>query len=925
MNSVMPFVVAGIAAGSLYGLAATGLVLTYKTSGIVNFGHGALATAAAYVFFWLSVDHGLDWKLGFVLSVFILGPLLGLLMERIARQLSHRQTAWKIVGTVGLILIVQGIGTIKYGPDRIVVQQFLPKGRETFRLLDVNIQYGQVEVAAIAVVVAGALYALFRFTRLGIAMRAVVDDPDLVDLQGTNPTAVRRISWIIGSTLAAMSGVLVLPFLHLEPIILTFLVVQTFGAAAIGRFTSIPLTFAGGLAVGVGSSLLTKFEIDFPILAGTASGLPFIVLIIVMLVTPKRHLIPPSSTESRSPLEWHGPRLLRVIAYIVVFVALLFVPLLIDFRIIAWTRALTVSIVVLSLGVLVRTAGIVSLCTAAFSAIGAVAASHLLMEAHVPFIVAIVLAGLIAVPIGALVAIPAIRLSGLFLALATLGFGLLCERVFYRQRYMFGQSTSGRAIPRPDWAKTDDRYYLLVLAFVAGSVLFVGLIERGRFGRVLRGTRDSPRAVSTLGLNINASRVIALCVGAFLAAVAGALYGGINQLVTAEENYFMSFNSIVLIAVLALAPFRTPWYAIFAALTQVIPTYIEARNTAHWLNVIFGFFAVTVALQGGQRPMPQRFRKFFERGRGVRVGAICSTSNVKQSSADPGRSVSGVSPAPVPGLTVSGLTVRFGGLIAVDGVSLEAPTGRITGLIGPNGAGKTTLINSCSGLIHIASGNVTLHGRDVSKAGPSRRARLGLGRTFQVMELCESLTVAENVALGREAGQAGGRVGAQLFAPRSELQIRDAAVNEAMRSCGITHLAEEQAGNLSTGERRLVELARTMAGPFDILLLDEPSSGLDSHETEAFGALLRDVVDSRGCGLLLVEHDVALVMKICEYIYVLDFGSLIFEGTPREVASSVEVQAAYLGSEADHVLEVAQNHPREDVVLIADAAPGATP
>jgi ABC-type branched-subunit amino acid transport system ATPase component len=194
-----------------------------------------------------------------------------------------------------------------------------------------------------------------------------------------------------------------------------------------------------------------------------------------------------------------------------------------------------------------------------------------------------------------------------------------------------------------------------------------------------------------------------------------------------------------------------------------------------------------------------------------------------------------------------------------------------------------------------------LSGNDVSRVSPPGRARHGLGRTFQIMELCESLTVVDNVALGRESSQAGAQVFSQVFAPRSDIIVRDLATAEALELCGIEALSEQQAGALSTGQRRLVELARCLAGPFDLLLLDEPSSGLDHTETERFGGVLTKVVQERGCGILLVEHDMSLVMEVCQYIYVLDFGRLIFEGTPAEVGSSAEVQAAYLGSESIEV------------------------
>jgi ABC-type branched-subunit amino acid transport system ATPase component len=251
----------------------------------------------------------------------------------------------------------------------------------------------------------------------------------------------------------------------------------------------------------------------------------------------------------------------------------------------------------------------------------------------------------------------------------------------------------------------------------------------------------------------------------------------------------------------------------------------------------------------------------------------------------------------VSGLSITGLTVRYGGLTAVSAVSLEAPRGSITGLIGPNGAGKTTIFNACSGLA-AAEGKVALDGSDLSHLSPAGRARKGLGRTFQRMELFDDLSVAENVALGREAGLAGRSVVGQLMCRAGERsEVRDAA-DAAIERCGLTDLARREAGTLSTGQRRLVELARALAGRFTMLLLDEPSSGLDRAETEIFGDILTGVLAEREVGMLLVEHDMALVMGVCRYLYVLDFGQLIFQGTPADVQSSDEVRAAYLGTEA---------------------------
>jgi ABC-type branched-subunit amino acid transport system ATPase component len=253
-------------------------------------------------------------------------------------------------------------------------------------------------------------------------------------------------------------------------------------------------------------------------------------------------------------------------------------------------------------------------------------------------------------------------------------------------------------------------------------------------------------------------------------------------------------------------------------------------------------------------------------------------------------------------LDVQDLKVAFGGLVAVDGLALHAPSGRITGLIGPNGAGKTTTFNACSGLVTPAEGIIRLDGQDITGLSTAHRARLGIGRTFQQMELFDSLSVMENVAIGSEAPMAGANPITQVFSKSSDRASIEGAARAAIALCGIDELAEVTAGSLSTGQRRLVELARCLAGPFRILLLDEPSSGLDRQETEHFGRILQRVVDERGVGILLVEHDMSLVMEICHHIYVLDFGVPIFEGSPAEVAASPLVQAAYLGTE-EEILE----------------------
>ncbi|MDQ1568248.1 MAG: branched-chain amino acid transport system ATP-binding protein [Actinomycetota bacterium] len=252
------------------------------------------------------------------------------------------------------------------------------------------------------------------------------------------------------------------------------------------------------------------------------------------------------------------------------------------------------------------------------------------------------------------------------------------------------------------------------------------------------------------------------------------------------------------------------------------------------------------------------------------------------------------------GLRAEDVVVRFGGLVALGGVTVEAPRGRITGLIGPNGAGKTTMFNVCCGFQKADEGTVTLDGKDISHESPARRARLGIGRTFQRMELFGSLTVRENVELAAEAAHVGDDPLTQLGIVGGRGKVRKevkAIADELICDTGLEHIYDRLASEISAGQGRLVELARALARGPNLLLLDEPSSGLDAAESAEFAQLLVRLVQDRDLGILMVEHDMSLVLTICQWIHVLDFGKPLMNGTPEQVRTSEEVRAAYLGQE----------------------------
>jgi ABC-type branched-subunit amino acid transport system ATPase component/branched-subunit amino acid ABC-type transport system permease component len=905
---VLPFVIAGLVTGAVYGLAAVGLVLTYKTSGVFNFAHGALATVAAYLFYTLHVQHDLAWPIAAFVCVFVAPIPLALAIEFVGRSISRAGLASQVAATVGLALIVQAVVLLIYGIEETrTIKVFLADGQTTIG--SATVQYADIVTVVIALLATGLLYAFFRVSRTGVAMRGIVDDASLLGLAGTNPVRVRRASWMIGVSIASLSGVLFAALLPLDPTLLTLLVVQAFGAAALGGFTSLPLTFAGGLAIGVLASLCTKWFAT-GVLASVPPAIPFIVLFVVLLVFPRRYLVESVKLLPRAKSGWTPPAPLSIAGGVLLFGVLLLVPSFAGLRLADWTTAVGTAVIFLSLGLLVRLSGQVSLSHVAFAAIGACALGHLVTDEGLPWALALLCSGLIAVPISALLAIPAMRLTGLYLALATFGFGVALNYMFYPQDFMFGSTGLGTEVPRPSGFTGDEGYYYLVLGLAVAATLFVIALTRSRLGRLLRGMADSPTALTTSGTSVNLTRTLVFCLSAFMAAIGGALVAAGQE--TISNVSYPPLLSLTYLVLVVICVGREPWYAVMAAaLLILVPAYVEGESATYWLQLGFGLAAVAYAVLpsrvfGTPQVLRSAIDRAFRRGEHAFTGDPDPDPDGGADAPPVEVAVERVAPAT---LTVDGLRVAFGGNVAVDGFSMEAPTGRITGLIGPNGAGKTTTFNACSGLLRPSDGRVGFDEVDVTRRGPSARARRGLGRTFQRMELFDSLSVRENVAIGWEGSRAGPNPLSHLLAAPGQKRDMARATARALALCELDDVADRPAGSLSTGQRRLVELARCLAGPFRVLLLDEPSSGLDHAETERFGTILQRVVQERGVGILLVEHDMELVMKVCEQIYVLDFGKPLFSGTPTEVLGADVVRAAYLGEDDAELAGVAAGGP----------------
>jgi ABC-type branched-subunit amino acid transport system permease subunit len=595
VSDILPFVIAGLTSGALYGLAATGLVLTYKTSGIFNFAHGAVAAAAAYLFHELWSVRGWPWPIAVIVSLTATGVVLGVVLELVARRVSATEPATRIVATVALLLVIQGGATAIYGASAIPVQRFLPDS--TFEAAGVIVGWDQLITVGLAVLLVGALFAFFKTAALGVEMRAVVESPELLDLTGSSPTRVRRSAWVIGCAFAALSGILLAPNLGLEATLLTLLVVQAFGAAAVGRFQNLGVTFIAGMGIGIAGSVITKFVADVPELSGLPGSLPFLVLFVALLFL-KADTVGAKVTRRRPYRPVQLTRGGRTASLAVGALLVLIIPSLVGAKLPVYTNGAIYVTLFASLALLVRTSGQVSLCHATFAAAGATTFSHLSTGMGLPWMAALILTGVAVVPVGALVALPAIRLSGLYLALSTFGFGVLVEQVLFPKGIMFGV-TGTRAAARPELLGLDsDRGFFYLCAGIAVLALVaVAAIGRSRLGRLLRGLADSPVVLATHGANANTTRVLAFCASAFLAAISGALILTLTG--TASTAGFTIMQSLTLLAVLAISGRSTIFAPVVGAvLLVIVPSYVSDPNLSAYLQIVFGLSAVVATSFG---------------------------------------------------------------------------------------------------------------------------------------------------------------------------------------------------------------------------------------------------------------------------------------------------------------------------------------
>jgi branched-chain amino acid transport system permease protein len=590
METYLALGVLGIVVGCIYGLTATGLVVTYTTSGVFNFAHGAIGMVAAFTYWQLTVAWGLPALVGLALVLLVLAPLFGALVERLLiRPIQGGSSDLPLVVTLGLLLFLIGVANVAWKPTETRVLPAFLSSLDPVQIGALSVTWNQLLVVATAGAVAVGLRLLFTRTRLGIAMRGVVDDPDLAAMAGVSPARVQQFSWALGATLASLAGILLAPVVNLSILVLTLLVINGYAAALFGRLKSLPLTAVGALGLGLTEAYVVGLGTgDFFRTVGPV--LPMVFLFAALVLLPANRLRAgavlgssvPTVPSLRQSLAWGGALLVGVLAL---------APVLSTTNLAIGGRAFTLAITLLSLVLLTGYAGLVSLCQLAFVGLGAFAMGSWGGGS----VLGLAAAVLLAAGAGALVALPTLRLRGLYLALATFAFANALDRVFFDRA--FGDNDS-LPVPRLELplvpTESDQAFFVLTAVVFVACAVGVLAVRRGRWGRQLTALNDSPAACATLGLNTTWTKLVVFSAAAGLAGLSGALFGGLRGSVSPSD--FVALSSLVLLLSLRIGGINTVTGALvgasFVALTPTLQA--EVPSVPQLTFLLTGLAAVSI-------------------------------------------------------------------------------------------------------------------------------------------------------------------------------------------------------------------------------------------------------------------------------------------------------------------------------------------
>ncbi len=600
---------------------------------------------------------------------------------------------------------------------------------------------------------------------------------------------------------------------------------------------------------------------------------------------------------------------------------LLAAPLARGYTLYVWALAGVYVIAAIGLNLLTGYAGQISLGHAGLLAIGAYGSALLVTKLGWPLALSIPAAGLLTGLVGLVLLIPALRLTAIYFAIATLGFGAAVAQLLPNWSGLTG-GHQGLRVPKMALAAGSDaeRYALMALATMLMIALAYNLV-RSHLGRAWLAMRDHEPAAQALGIYPPELKAYAFVASAFFTGIAGGLYAHLVGYISPGD--FHLGISITLFAMIAVGGFATvPGAVLGAVFLSLLPHWLSATRELSqilygvalvavvvflpygiWGQLLVGYYrlrfseerwaergrALLARLQRALRPMATRLA-LAASSNPVSLAVEPQTRNTKRSQRGGGG----------PLLEVEDVTVRFGGLKALDSVSFTVQEGEIVGLIGPNGAGKTTLFNVISRFYSPESGRIVLDGEDLLKLKPHQLIERGVVRTFQNIGLFPYMSVLDNLLVGEHRRFRSGPVSVALGLPRAKREERlfRAQAEQRLAEFGLLMLKDAYVWALPYGTKKLIELLRALLAEPRLLLLDEPVAGMSQEERERMGQLIRRARDEWGVTVLLVEHDMSFVMGLCDRVVALSFGRVIAEGRPEEVAVHPHVVEAYLGEEA---------------------------
>ena len=903
-----PTLMRGLATGLVFALLASGLVLVYRSSGIINFAHAELGlVASAMVELLVNRGHVPYW-MTFPAALGTAATIAALCELVVIRRLRSAPRVMTVVATLGLSQFLLFLVAAIRGAATSTMP--LPPGFPEWHLDSLTMNPAFTAILFLGPLAVLSVSLILRRTQIGRTIRGAAANPDAARLAGLSPARASAVAWGFAGALSGLSSILVTGAFGSAAASSAgpTLLVPAIAAAVIARFRSLGVAFAAGIALGIFQEIVS-FNVDS---GGSVALAMFVVVFAGLLV--QRHTGSRSSDTSNwmsiasAPLP---PRARRVGAALAALVGAVLVgagALGSSATAVSLTFVVATASIALSVFVITGMAGQLSLGQFAVAGVGAVIGIRVTSSTG-DLLLGLVAAGIAGSLTTLLIGLPGLRLRGLFAAVTTLAFAVVAREWLLGQTWMagFGRSLDDVSVVGLALRTSQAKFVFSVVVYLV-LALAVHNVNRSGLGRRVRALRDNESQARGFTIGAFATRAATFGFAGFVAGASGLLLGVAASTVTAAN--FPSSQSITIVAAAVLGGLQGVFGSLLGALYLVgVPRFVPLDN-AGLAATSFGWLALLLLAPQGIggllnrvlariSAMPVATMPTAEPGAAFSLGTF-SRRSARGADVARGANVARGTDGDEPLLSVTGLSKSYGGVRAVVGVDLHVRTGDTVGLIGGNGAGKTTLFELIGGFVRADSGTIVYRGRDITSLNAEQRARIGIIRSFQDAALFSTFTVREAILVALERRHRT-RVLPALLGARRQEKAQRALADELLAMCGLSSYADSVVSTLSTGTRRITEIACMIALDPEVLLLDEPSAGIAQRETEALTNVIRTVREQLGTSVVLIEHDMPFVRSLSDRIVVMETGRVLAEGVPDIVLSDERVIASYLGTNVDAI------------------------